>query len=557
MQWFVIIPFLFSTLLAAFPQEEEAKILYWMHLGDTQKGVQRYLDVKASTKEHDFELLQNMGKILLEEGAQSDDAECQLMAIFGAGVAKSHALIGVLEKGIASKEIKIQLAALNFLSKLQEDEADDLLIRALSSPFLLVRLEALYQLAEKKEEAVIEHLDALLVKVPHEVAVVFPQILTPLETPAATRRIRHFLSDSSLDVRVGAILSIAESKRDDLLPHIRSLALHPEFAQQEAAAYALGILKDQSSLPLLRTLATRNDVHVQLAAYHSLYLLGEEDALKSIEALAAQRNLFAIALLGNFETDLRSSILGELSRDVDPSVRINALYALLRNKDARCVPGLTEILIRDDKDLGFMPQSTPGRSLTAIRVVSSASAHAKTNPTLLAKTLNVREVVLRKTLELSDDDFLKVASVVLEKRQFDLIPNLVELLQNQQSEKAIALLKKHQQRAGIPLIRHYCNLALFRLREPGPYEETLVQWVKEAHKNTLIRFRDSPVKDFKGHHSPYILTPEETSQLLVSAFEALASAQNELGIEALLHAIAYGNEKNKYALAGLLMKTTE
>ncbi len=51
--------------------------------------------------------------------------------------------------------------------------------------------------------------------------------------------------------------------------------------------------------------------------------------------------------------------------------------------------------------------------------------------------------------------------------------------------------------------------------------------------------------------------PEETSHFLITVFETLAKSQNQVGIETLIHAIAHGHPKNRYALAGLLMRTTE
>ena len=158
-------------------------------------------------------------------------------------------------------------------------------------------------------------------------------------------------------------------------------------------------------------------------------------------------------------------------------------------------------------------------------------------------------------MDLPEAQFLQTARLIFDHHQYDLVPLLIELLINHRSENAIALLKEMQQKAGAPLIRNYCTLALYRLNIEGPYEETLLKWVKDEKNHPIIRFREE--KREKKNPSRYEFTPEETSQFLISAFETLATKQNQKGREALIHAIANGNEKNKYALAGLLMRMIE
>jgi hypothetical protein len=130
---------------------------------------------------------------------------------------------------------------------------------------------------------------------------------------------------------------------------------------------------------------------------------------------------------------------------------------------------------------------------------------------------------------------------------------LISLLCNQPTESCIQLLKEQQQRAGAPLIRNYCNLALFKLGEEGPYEQNLIRWVQETQNHPLITLKES----VSNERSPFLFSQEETSQLLIESFETLAIQQNIKGIDALVRAIAYGNPKNRYALAGLLMRTAE
>jgi hypothetical protein len=154
-----------------------------------------------------------------------------------------------------------------------------------------------------------------------------------------------------------------------------------------------------------------------------------------------------------------------------------------------------------------------------------------------------------------EQTFLRLARTICEKNQHVLVPLLMELLQNKKSPAVVQFLQEGSQKMGAPLIRNYCTLALYRLQEPGPYEEQLISWMKTQGGAEIIRFH--PEKEPSRLESSYSLTPEETSRFLLETCEALASAQNRASIEALVYTIAHGHPKNRYALAGMLMRMTE
>jgi HEAT repeat protein len=545
-----IIASLSLNLHASFPSDESARILYLMHQGQIDRALTYYLNFSEQEGCQDFELLQKAAVLLMEQGSLSRDSDTQLLCLLGAGISNHPQLLKILEKGIRSKELKIQLAALHFLSKSHDDEADSLLFSALSSPFLLVRFEAIYQLAKKNFPQCLEHAQSLWVKVPEKVRPLFPQIVAMMETPAAQNFMRHFLSDTDLLVRMAAILESTEHRLVDLVPHIRSLASHPEHAEQETCAYALGEFRDEASLPLLKKMMQSKREHVRLAASYALYQIGEKEYENDIEAIA-KTNDFAFSLLGK-EASSREFLI-ECLKETSGERRLNAALALLEQRDAACLPILKDILIRDERDLGFEKQLSPGKALTTWKVIPYAKAHAKTHPLLESETSSFRHAVLRKCLELPEEDFLRIAKMIFEEKQGELIPMLISLLCNQPTESCIQLLKEQQQRAGAPLIRNYCNLALFKLGEEGPYEQNLIRWVQETQNHPLITLKES----VSNERSPFLFSQEETSQLLIESFETLAIQQNIKGIDALVRAIAYGNPKNRYALAGLLMRTAE
>lgn len=541
-----------SFLEGAFTQEIRAKMLYLIHGGQADKAFDLYLNHVKETKSHDLELLQQGASLLLEQGMQKGDKETQLMCIFGAGVSANPQLFHILEKGLHHREPQLQMAALNFLSKYDDDEAYDLLTQTLSSPFVLARLEAAFQLALKQDPHVIEHLQSLIVKIPPEAKALFPQIFAVIETPQATRILKQFIGDPNPQVRIETILSAAKHGKDELLPSIRSRATHTDAAEQEACIIALGQFQDETSLPYIRRVAKEKNDIVKLAALKSLLEFGDQQALFDIEKAAKEENIFALALLR--EDERMSSTLASFLTHSNPHLRLNAALGLLEQKNPLCLPFLREILIRDEKDWGFIKQLSPGKGLSAWRVLPHATQKVKMYPNIVAQTMAFRELVLQQTLELPEEVFLKIARVIFDSRQYDLIPLLVTLLENHASEASIQLLREYQQKAGAPLIRDYCNLALYKLKEQGPYEANLLRWVAEKQKTEMIRFKESSPSEWD---SPYQLTPEETSQLLIDSFETLATLQNEIGIEALVEAIAHGNTKNRYALAGLLLRTTE
>ncbi|MBI3236286.1 MAG: hypothetical protein HYZ48_01045 [Chlamydiales bacterium] len=158
-------------------------------------------------------------------------------------------------------------------------------------------------------------------------------------------------------------------------------------------------------------------------------------------------------------------------------------------------------------------------------------------------------------LDLPEEDFLKLSASIVESRQEELIPLLISLLENLKTPQSIEFLKYLAQRAGAPLIRSYCNLALLHLQESGPYESFILDWI-DQHKNTeMIRFRpilSHQMKISEKSHS-FELTPEEHSRLLILAYQILADQHRSISIDILLEGLEKGHVKNRSVLAGLLI----
>ena len=109
----------------------------------------------------------------------------------------------------------------------------------------------------------------------------------------------------------------------------------------------------------------------------------------------------------------------------------------------------------------------------------------------------------------------------------------------------------------MPLIRAYCNLALYRMGKEGPYGDYLKEWIDRNKNSEMIRFRPLIPMDKRLGDSPHELTPEDSSRLLIEAYQTLAEKQQGSSIEILLEAMRDGNPKNRYVLAGLLLRTLQ
>lgn len=550
--WLVLL-----TITCGYAEENQTtrRILYLARQGNTVEAIDLYRNYTEAIGKADYELLQLIGLHLLELGFASKEPETQLLAVYGAGVAAHDQAASLLSEGLRSRTPEIQLVSLDLLARLGNDEADSLINRAASSEQLLIRLSAIHYLALKKHPLAIGQIEALYHKVVPDLRRIFPQFFALSGDQRAIKQLRRLLHDPDDAVRLQTILSIGEQKRDDLLPQIRMGLTHPNALEQEACASVIGKMDDQTSIPRLRKLTDHKIPEVRLAACQALYLLGQHDVRPGVEELASAGNLFAIVLLGGMEGG--ENTLASLVQSPNIHIRCNATLALLARRDLRCLPGLVDILIHDARDLGFTQVTSRGQTLSACKVVPSAQHAFADTPVALELSTALREKTLRASLELPQEAFLAIADGIFERQQNDLIPATVELLENAGTSKAIALLKKHQQKAGAPLVRNYCTLALYKLGEPGPYGEKLRQWLLEQQRVDMISFRPFVPMELRDPASSYSLTPKEASRLFIASVEALGNQHDEAGLQVLLDLIRDGNPKNRCVLAGLLMRATQ
>jgi len=545
----LIFSFFFPFCIIANPQQ----ILFLMHENHPYEAFSQYQEIFHG-KKHDFDLLRKMAFIMLQQGSKSLDDQIRRLTIFGAGISSSSYAIDILKTGVNCREPQTQMLSLNFLSQFPEDKVTDLILNtALTSEFLPIRMEAAYFLAEKKHTAAIGIIDALMHRLPYVFKPYFPLYFALIGTPESLTILKNFLNDSNIDARIETVLAIGRFHLDDLLPFIRQKALQSSVEEQEAYASAFAQLNDSKSIPILKKMANCSFETTKLAALKALFHLGDTSAKQEIEKIANNHNLFAINILADIPGS--EVCLKELLKTNNEIVKLNTALALLKRKDFSSLTHLTKFLLQDNDDIAYMPSLSPGRTLFFCKpkVVSAEKKEIRDEESYIS--LAYRETVLKETLELPEEYFLNIASLILDNNQTDLVPLLTVLLENHQSEKTIALLQKNTQKLGAPLIRDYCNLAMFRMNKEGSYEEYVTRWIAQSNQEEIIElFTPSSIKQ---KYTQYQLTPKETSRLLLEMYVALAAKQQEKSIEAIVEGIKNANTKNRYVLAGILIKALD
>lgn len=545
----------------ATPAKEEPlkknHILYLVRSNRISAAIDSYKEYKTTLGHHDSEILEQMALILLDQAMASHQEENELISLYGASLAGVNSLLDLCELGMKSHHPNTQLVALQMAGNIQDDRVNDLLCKAFSSDFLGIRMEAASYLAHKKYRHAVGYIESLMQKLPPFFHCFFPRFYAQIGSTEAVNILKKMLHDPELYTRVSAILAIAQYGRDDLIKEIRTASTHLNPAEQEACAFALGVLSDSHSIQALETMAKSSEPQVQLAAYKALCSLGKRDYLNNIKDLAKHRDLFAIEHLGLI--DASEDILFTLTKSKDKAIRFNAALALLKHRDPRCKPPVLEMLLSKQHDLGFTPHASQGKSMMHWKIISSASAYGATDrgKEMLAISLALREQILLDCLELDEAQFLSIANELFKNQQKDLIPLLMHLLCNMNSSAVIELLKAKAEELGSPFIRNYASLALYKLKVEGPYEKRIEQWVTSQKETEMIRFRPITTKATSETSFNYQLAPEESSALLVEALMEIANHHEEKSLDILLDIMKNGHPKNQAVIAGLLMKALE
>lgn len=545
---------LITTFLVA-ENGDKSHLLYLLHKNQINRCINNYQIQCYETKRQDFSILEQIGLTLIERGIDSEDKEVKMLSLLGAGLSSHTSAIGILEKGIYSNEPELQMLALHFLSKTEDIRVDEFLSQAMRSRFLPIRMEAAFHMAEKKHAHAIGQIEALMYRLPPYFKPFFPQLFAINGSREAVSLLKKFLNDTNVYVRIETISALMQQQRDDFLPTIRKRLIASGSAEKEICALAVGLFQDKESVHELEKLTLSKNPEISLSAMKSLYHLGKSGYQKKIESMALAKYVFAINALSDMPGS--ENTLYILTFDRNLQVRMNAIYALLKRKDARAMEKIEEFLVQDHRELAFEPISSLGKAHQALRCLSSSLQNTESRKINLPLSFAIKESLLQDALHLNKESFLNLAANLFDKKQNPLIPQLISLLESIKGEKTIELLKKYSNKTGAPLIRTYCQLALFRMKVDGPYHKNVCEFVKKNLTHELIQIRPMLSYTERAFEQSYRLTDKETTQLLIDSFVALVQKKDEESINTLLTAIKSGNPKNRYALAGLLLRAVE
>lgn len=545
-----------DNTLPSEPSFDKRHILYLMSTNKVEDAISQYIRYYKQTKKHDLKILEQLGNILIDKGANSPDLEDQLITLFGIGISGCKSSLHFLESAMKSRFPAVQAAAINLLGQIHEDIADDIIALGLKSDYIMIRVEALHHLISRKAKNAIGQVEGLCNLLHPQFKSYFVEFYAFYGSTDSIRSLKGMINDQDINVRIAAIISSANYMRDDLLPNIRSALTHSDPALKEAAAYALGALRDLNSVEGLKLASLTPFAETKLSALFSLYKLGDQEARIKILELVEEGNPFAIQLAG--QIDNSESALRKLLTNPDSIIRLNAAISMLTKRDPLVSSILMDILNIDSEAIGFVPYVSPGRVLVAWKPFSPASLPTddlKRN--LQAITQGFQEEILRRSVDLPESAFLDMARKIFQSKHNSLVPLLVRLLENVQTEGARNLLREYAGQLGSPLVRGYCNLGLYRLGEGEEHRKHFMKWLATQKGVQLIEFKpmmDRGAREDKNV-SNYQLSPEEKSGLLIECFDSIALKHDIEGIELILEAIRSGHEKNRYAFAGLLLKS--
>lgn len=547
----------FFTIFHLFGEDSSLRhALYLVKKGKPVEAIRLYRTSSIKENQHNYQILRELAGILLKQGIDSEDLETKMLATYGGGLSASKDSFSILEKALNYKNPSLQLIGLYFLSQLQDDRSRAVLEKAATkSDFLSTRVEACYHMALRKEKNASSLTQALMSSLPPFFRPFFPRFFALIGTKEADRELRQLLQDRNHLVRLEAILSLIQMKRDDFLPLIRLKASQRNIAEMEACAFAFGAMQDTHSINRLESFCTKSPMNVRIAALQSLVKLGDESKIQDLEILALSHNLFAIQALAQLKGS--NDILFELIKSPNLQTQINAAIGLLQRRDPRCLPILEKFLLSDEREIGLHILHSVGGSQKAFKMISLPSKETEQGKNQRALCTHLKEQFLKEAMNLPEKDFLQLAKKVFDLKDSTLVPCVMHLLQNLQTKGAIELLQKQAEMLGAPFNRNYANLILFSLGEKGPYEKRIFTWLKKVNHRDQVRLRPHLSLKDREEISEYKLSTEEKSQLLLDTFSVLAARQGVKNIELLLETMEKANEKTRLALCGLLIRASE
>lgn len=538
---FILFLMTFTCLLKAAPPP--AQILFKMRQGALEQAVSSYKAYKTEKGDHDFALLQQMALAIIQDSSRKSNHDLQLLSLWAASFSLNTKLLPLLAAGLQKEDPRDVLATVFFLMGFPDDQAVSLVRKELNSPWLPIQAVSAEFLIQKKEKGVLEIVARWLDRLDPRAYPLFVPLFAASEERFATCWMKKFLHSPHADTRLVALLEIGKQGRDDLLDEVRQAAKTGNVQEKEAAALALGALGDSVSIPLLKDLAAGRDVATKLAASYSLFKLGQKEFELMIRAAAEQGNLFAIILLGHMKTG--EDLLERLSKSSDLNIQANATIALLEEKKTAALPALLALLHPNLKNLALVAVASPGQSLMAWQMKAQITLKDQ------MVTILPRQKLIAEASVLPEKEFLEFAKQAILFEDKETVPALIWSVKN--SDKQFLL--DQLERPGAPLARSWATLALYSLKEKGPYAEHVYGWFIDMKKLAIVSVTqpslDSSLDNF------HQMTKRDSCELLLAALDCLVNTRDHAAIDAILDALIGGNPLNRPVLASLLLRLSE
>lgn len=474
--------------------------------------------------------LETLTADVFQKVALQGDLNTTIMTLFAAS-ACHHPFSSILsQKLLHHPHPIVQLCAIQTLSGLNTKDSFAILIEALRSDYPFIRLEAAYQIAKKRTKDSFYHIDALSHKVPEELLVHMPELFALESSPASMKRLLQFLYSEDEELVIHTLLAIGKYHLHSFAD--RLLLMKPSSpAVLEALAFALQAVDREESFTYLHEMLQCSDPCVQTQATVSLLFLGDYSCQDHLKKLTSEGNLFAIDALSELPSiDFLTYPINECSKIHS----LNKAIAMLRQKDASCLPQVKQLLSQKEETL-LLPSFSTGFTRTYLDIEPLYLYEKEQRPFLQEQSLALKESLLVQALELHESAFIELATYLLDQQVIDLYPCLIELLVNKRSESAIQLLEKEQHRVGCPYNRAFATLALFSIG--NQQEESRLAPILDFSRNVEEKSYRQPLpwaslSTFLEDSRKQQATTK--ARLYIETIEALAQSSSEQAIQTLI-----------------------
>ncbi|EPP34339.1 HEAT repeats family protein [Chlamydia ibidis] len=545
-----------------FPDSTSHKILY-TNRNSLQQSLVAYLEAFDLYGEHDFAILRKIAEECLRQGLCSSDPYIRRSSITGAGLVGSSEALDILSQAMDTTDPSQQLLVLSAASAHVSHTSDELLFKALSSPYPIIRLEAAYRLANLKNIKVIDHLHSFIGKLPEEIQSLCAAIFLKLETTESDTYVRQLLSSPRSTIRNYTSLLIGEYGQKRFLPTLRNLLTSASPLDKEGAIYALGKLQDGHSYPKIKKLLQSTDADISLAAAQALIHLGkEEEAISIFEQQIAESRPRAIYTSRFLSKELAIPlILPVFLNTQEDEVKLNAGLALLHLQcDHPCLINyFVNWLTKPNYTQTIVPTFSKGRATQSWKRIGVILPDS---PVDRAKALsviqNTEEHVLTYLLQLRKEVSLPIVKKIVKSEKTALASKAIAYLSHTFYQEAIDILSEASSLPGEPIIRAYADLALYNLTKNPEKKQALHRHAQNLIHETLL-FVDMEEKHPRPN-SPYLryqIAPETRAQLMLDILESLVVSKTQEDIRLLIQLMTQTKAKNLHILAGLLMKIIE